>query len=271
MAMHAAIRSIPVATLTTLAFSTLAALCAPVQAQEGTALNETVASPWSANVTAASQYISRGFRQGWGRPALQGGVDYAGPGGFAFGTWLSTIDDRYVEGGKVEWDIYATYNRSLGDVGLLAGVYVYRYPGAHISATDTTYDYTEVALGLTYKWAYAKYNYTVSDEFFGIENARGTGYLDLGANVDLGSGYTLQLHAGQGRVSNNGIWNWRDYRVGVAKILAPGWTLSGAYTRAHGATDAYDRYTTGVPNGAGVIETSDPAKGTFVVALLRTF
>ena len=269
MAMHAATRSIPVTTLTTLAFSTLAALCAPAHAQE--VAPATVASPWSANDTAATQYISRGFRQGWGRPALQGGVDYAGPGGFAFGTWLSTIDDRYVEGGKVEWDLYATYNRSVGDVGLLAGVYVYKYPGAHISATDTTYDYTEVALGLTYKWAYAKYNYTVSDEFFGIENARGTGYLDLGANVDLGSGYTLQLHAGQGRVSNNGIWNWRDYRVGVAKILAPGWTLSGAYTRAHGATDAYDRYTTGVPDGAGVIATSDPAKGTFVVALLRTF
>lgn len=267
--MHAATRSLTAAPLTVWAM--LAMACAPTLAMAQEVEPATVASPWSANVTAASQYISRGFRQGWGRPALQGGVDYAGPGGFAFGTWLSTIDDRYVEDGKVEWDIYGTYNRSVGDVGLLAGVYVYKYPGAHINATDTTYDYTEVALGVTYKWAYAKYNYTVSDAFFGIENARGTGYLDLGANVDLGAGYTLQLHAGQGRVANNGIWNWRDYRVGVAKVLAPGWTLSGAYTRAHGATDAYDRYTTGVPDSAGAIAISDPAKGTFVVALLRTF
>jgi len=76
MAMHAAVRSIPVMGLVI-----AAALCAPAQGQ-AEAL-ETVASPWSANVTAASQYISRGFRQGWGKPALQGGVDYAGPGGFA--------------------------------------------------------------------------------------------------------------------------------------------------------------------------------------------
>lgn len=266
MAMHAAVRSIPVMGLVI-----AAALCAPARGQE---VVQIVASPWSANVTAASQYISRGFRQGWGKPALQGGVDYAGPGGFAFGTWLSTISDRYVEDGTVEWDLYGTYTGKLGNddaIGYSAGVYVYKYPGAHIAATDTTYDYTEVALGLTYRWAYVKYNYTVSREFFGIENARGTGYLDLGANLDLGDGYTMQLHAGQGRVANNAVWNWRDYRVGVAKVLAPGWTLSAAYTRAHGATDAYDRYTTGVPNGAGVIETSDPARGTFVVALLRTF
>ncbi len=32
-------------------------------------------SPYSANVTFASQYISRGFQQTWGKPALQGGLD----------------------------------------------------------------------------------------------------------------------------------------------------------------------------------------------------
>jgi hypothetical protein len=46
---------------------------------------------------------------------------------------------------------------------------------------------------------------------------------------------------------------------------------AGSYTRAFGATHAYDRYTTGVPDGAGRLAYSNPAKGTFVLALSRTF
>ncbi len=46
-------------------------------------------SPYSANVTFASQYISRGFQQTWGKPALQIGLDYANPNGLFVGTWAS--------------------------------------------------------------------------------------------------------------------------------------------------------------------------------------
>ncbi|MYM94671.1 TorF family putative porin [Duganella vulcania] len=251
--------------------STLAlAASAPVSAQ--TAADPVPASsPVTANVTLASQYISRGFRQTWGKPALQGGFDYTGPGGFSAGTWLSNVSNRFVENGTLEWDLYGAYGGAAGDVGYSAGVYYYKYPGAEIHATHTTYDYAELALGLTYKAAYAKYNYTVTKEFFGIENARGTGYLDLGANVDLGEGYTLNLHFGHGRVANNSMWSWRDYKAGVTKVLAPGWAVSAAYTKAHGKTGAYDNYTLGIPNSAGVIETSNPADGTLVLALTRTF
>ena len=251
----------------------LSALCAPARAQNAAAPVDPAAavSPFSANVTLASQYVSRGFRQTWGKPALQGGFDYAGPAGFSAGIWLSTVSDRFIEDGTLEWDIYGAYSGNAGDIGYTGALYVYIYPGAEYRATATSYDYTEVALGLNYKFAYVKYNYTVSKTFFGIEDARGTGYLDIGANIDLGGGYALQLHAGQGRVANNGAWNWRDYKFGVSKSLAPGWTLAGAYTRAHGATGAYDHYTLGVPNSAGAIESSNPAEGTFVLSLTRTF
>jgi uncharacterized protein (TIGR02001 family) len=263
--------------LTTTAFA-LFVLGGPACAQNAAVAAESApadvspgAAPVSANVTLASQYISRGFRQTWGKPALQGGFDYTGRGGFSAGTWLSNVSDRYIENGSLEWDIYGAYNGSAGDIGYTAAFYTYIYPGAEYRATATTYDYTEVALGLNYKFASVKYNYTVSKEFFGIENARGTGYLDIGANFDLGDGYALLLHAGQGRVANNSIWNWRDYKVGLSKALAPGWSLAAAYTRAHGATDAYDRYTLGIPNSAGVIESSNPAEGTFVLSLTRNF
>ncbi|WP_373990720.1 TorF family putative porin [Duganella sp. BuS-21] len=229
------------------------------------------ASPFSANVTLASQYVSRGFRQTWGKPALQGGFDYAGANGFSAGTWLSTVSNRFVENGTLEWDVYGAYGASVGDLGYSIGYYQYLYPGARYQATDTTYNYGELALGLSYKVVYAKYFYTVSPEFFGIENARGTGYLDLGANLDLGQGWTLNLHFGHGRVANNSVWNWRDYKAGVSKVLAPGWTLAAAYTRAHPRTGAYDNYTLGIPNSAGVIPTSNPADGTLVLSLSRSF
>lgn len=228
-------------------------------------------APLTGNLTLTSQYISRGFRQTWGKPALQGGLDYADPSGFSAGTWLSTVSNRYIEDGTLEWDIYGNYGASLGPLGYSAGLYVYKYPGAEYRAAHLTYDYVEVALGLSYQVAYLKYNYTVSKEFFGIANARGTGYLDVGANPDLGDGYTLNLHYGQGRVANNSLWSWRDYKIGVSKLLAAGWTLSGAYTRAHGKTNVYDTYTLGIPNSAGHIDVSNPAAGTLVLALTRTF
>lgn len=228
-------------------------------------------SPFSANITLTSQYISRGFRQTWGKPALQGGFDYSGPAGFSAGTWLSTVSNRYVEDGTLEWDIYGAYNGSVGDIGYSGALYTYIYPGARYRATATEYNYTEIALGLNYKFLYAKYNATVSKDFFGIENARGTGYLDLGSNIELGMGYSLQLHAGQGRVTNNSMWNWRDYRIGISKTLGPGWSLTTGYTRAFGNTDVYDHYTLGISNSAGVIEHSDPAVGTFVLSISRTF
>lgn len=246
-----------------------------VQAQNvidaGAPAAASAAAPLTANLTLSSQYISRGFRQTWGKPALQGGFDYADPSGFSAGTWLSTVSNRYIEDGTLEWDIYGNYNGSVGELGYSGGLYVYKYPGAEYRATHTTYDYAELALGLSYQVAYIKYFYTVSKEFFGITNARGTGYLDVGANPDLGGGYTLNLHYGQGRVANNSMWSWRDYKLGVTRQLAPGWAVSAAYTRAHGKTNAYDAYTLGIPNSAGKIDVSNPAAGTLVLALTRTF
>jgi len=226
----------------------------------------------TANATVASQYISRGVRQTWGKPAAQAGIDYVHPSGWSAGTWVSTISDRFVEKGTVEWDIYGGYTGSIGAIGYSALAYYYKYPRAVISATGTKFDYAELSGGLTYKSLYAKYNYTVTRDFFGITNARGTGYLDVGANHELGEGWTLNLHGGDGRVAGSGneIWDWRDARAGVTKTLGSGWSAAVAYTRAWGRTDIYKTYTTGVPNG-GVIDYADVTRGTLVVSVTRTF
>lgn len=231
------------------------------------------ASTWSANAGAASQYVSRGFRQTWGKPALQAGVDVVHPDGWSAGTWVSNVSGRYIENGRLEWDIYGGYAGTAGPLGYSVMAIFYRYPGAVIASSGTKYDYAELSAGLSYRALYFKYNHTVTRGFFGIAQARGTGYLDAGANLVLADGYTLNLHAGEGRVAGagNDAWNWRDLKVGLTRSLDGGWSLAGAYTRAFGATDAYDRYTTGVADAGGHIAYANPAAGTFVVTLGRSF
>jgi uncharacterized protein (TIGR02001 family) len=225
------------------------------------------------NAGLASQYISRGFRQTWGKPAIQAGVDINHRSGWSAGSWVSNVSDRYIENGKLEWDLYGGYSGSLGEAGYSLNVLYYKYPGAVVKATGTRFDYGELSAGLSYKSLYAKYNYTFTRDFFGIANARGTGYFDGGANLDLGHATVLNLHAGEGRVAGagNDYWNWRDVKVGLTHTLAGGWSVAGAYTRAYGATHAYDRYTTGVPDAAGHIAYSNPARGSVVLTLVRTF
>jgi uncharacterized protein (TIGR02001 family) len=227
----------------------------------------------SGNATVASQYVSRGLRQTWGKPAVQFGVDLNHASGWSAGSWVSNVSDRLVENGRLEWDLYGGYGASLGPLGYSLTALYYKYPGALVGATGTRYDYGELSAGLSYKSLYAKYNYTVTRDFFGIANARGTGYLDGGANIALGHGTTLNLHAGEGRVAGagNDYWNWRDVKVGLTRSLPSGWSVAAAWTRAYGATHAYDSYTTGVPNGAGHISYSNPAKGSLVLSLTRHF
>lgn len=227
----------------------------------------------SANATIASQYVSRGFRQSWGKPALQAGIDYSHPDGWSVGSWASTVSDRYLQDASVEWDLYGGYSSAVGELGYSLLAYYYQYPGAIYRASGVKYDYGEVLLGLSYKMLYAKYYRTVTRDFFGITGARGTGYLDLGANIALDQAWSLNLHAGNGRVAGTGndIWNWRDARLGLARAFDGGWSASLAWTRAWGATDAYDHYTLGVPDGAGRIAVSNPAAGTVVLALSKTF
>ncbi|MGZ8968677.1 MAG: TorF family putative porin [Telluria sp.] len=250
---------------------------APAHAQLANALpiaNASEArSSLATTVALASQYVSRGIRQTWGRPALQLSVDYSDDNGWSAGTFVSNVSDRFIENGALEWNAYGGYSGSAGDIGYSATAIYYKYPGARIAASGTRFDYGEVAGALSWKGVSAKYFYTVTPHFFGIRDARGTGYLDLGSNHDVGHGYTLGLHAGNGRVAgaSNEYWNWRDARVSLARTLAGGLTVTGAYSRAWGATDAYDAYSTGLPNRAGVTEYANAAKGTFVLTLATTF
>jgi uncharacterized protein (TIGR02001 family) len=239
------------------------------------------ASPLTANVTLASQYVSRGFRQTWGKPAIQDGFDYAHPSGLFAGTWLSTVSSKFVEGGTVEWDLYGGYGGSIGDVSYSGTIYYYVYPGARMAASATNYNYGEFVAALTYKWFTVKYWLTYTPNYFGYdsqslgighdEGSRGSGYLDVNANIDLTHGFSLLLHYGWERVQNFSAYNWQDAKVAVSKTFDGGWTLAGAVTKGWGATNVYDHYTTGARDSSGNIAVSNPLQTTFLATLTKTF
>jgi len=231
------------------------------------------AAAFTANAGVASQYVWRGLRQSDGKPAAQAGVDYLHTSGWSAGTWVSSVGDRYLDKGSVEWNVVGGYGGSVGELGYSLIGQATRYPGGARGPNGVRFDYAELAAGLSYKALYAKYHYTVSRNFAGIANARGSGYLDGGANVGLGDTTTLNLHAGEGRVAGagNDYWNWRDVKVGLTHRLGGGWKMAGAYTRAFGATHAYERDTSGSANRTARIGYTNPGKNTLVVSLARTF
>ena len=195
----------------TLALASLGAAFT-VRAQEAKPDNEV-----SLNAAVATDYRYRGISQSRLKPALQGGADYVNnPSGLYAGTWVSTI--KWVKDaggdGDIEWDLYGGKKGELApgvsyDVG---GLY-YFYPSNALATSANTFElYGQVGYGP----GYIKYSHATTN-LFGTSNSKNSGYLDVGANLDIGTGLLLNLHVGHQRVKNNGAFSYTDYKIGVTK------------------------------------------------------
>lgn len=186
----------------------------------------------SANVSVASKYKYRGQEQSdpdeYVVPAIQGGFDYTA-GGFYVGNWNSSIG--FAHGTEV--DLYGGYKGEAGKLGYDVGVLTYYYPGSDVSSLNTT----EVYGGLSYGIFTGKLSLTVSDKYFGIADASGTAYLDLGANYEFMAGTTLNLHVGYTAFSDGakdlGAPNYVDYKIGATKDLGNGFSAAAAWVGAN--------------------------------------
>jgi uncharacterized protein (TIGR02001 family) len=176
----------------------------------------------SFNAAVVSDYRYRGISQTRLQPALQGGFDYINnPTGLYAGTWLSTIKWTKDAGGDghVEWDLYAGKRGQINDdvsydVGVLS--YVYAGNGLDHVAGFVDANTTELYGQIGYGPAYVKYSHAVTN-LFGFVDSKNSGYLDVGANFDLGEGYTLNLHGGHQKVSHNEAASYSDWKLGVTK------------------------------------------------------
>lgn len=208
-----------------LACAVMAAFAASAQAEEQKPDNEV-----SFNAAAISDYRYRGISQTRLKPALQGGVDYVNnPSGIYAGAWGSTIKWTRDAGGdgSVELDLYAGKRGQLGaDLSYDVGVLAYVYPSNDLKhvAGFANADTTELYGQLGYGPAYVKYSHSVTN-LFGFDDSKNSGYLDLGANIEAGGGYTVNLHAGHQKVKNASQADYSDWKIGATRDFG---VVSGA-------------------------------------------
>lgn len=242
------------------------------------------ASPhtFTANINLVSEYRFRGIDQTWGKPAMQGGVDYAHADGWYAGLWGSNVSSNSYPGGNLELDYYAGYNGKItDDFGWTAGGYGYYYPGADFNKQITAgnpsqkYDNFEVNAGLSWKFISYKLSYATTD-YFGANTktgytsgTKGTLYHDVSVNYPIMDDVILGFHVGRTDVKSNltsGVNpDYTDYKLSVAKTFTGGWNASLAYVKS--SNDAFFKNTASL----ATTETRDLNKGVVVLQAGRTF
>ena len=281
-----------------LASAVVAAFAAPAMVSSAFAED---ASPVSYNVGLVTDYLFRGVSQTHGAPALQGGVDYVHSSGFYLGAWASQITwvKDWLGKGRLEIDVYGGYKNTFGggDWNYDVGYITYNYPGAGpaIPTVLAKPDTQEMYGSLGYKWLSVKYSIATSKNFIGWyggtglnQNTRGSGYLELNANYDMGNGWTAIGHYGHQNVKNSvdvpaGLRNanYSDWKAGVSKDLGfgtvtlvySGTNTSGVCTSSVAtSTNSYCWPSGNFVSGVGPsTNLRDVGKGTAVLSFLKTF
>lgn len=248
----------------------LAALAVP-----GVAMADTApASLFSGNVSLTTNYLYRGISQTAGKPAIQGGFDYANPNGLYVGAWGSNIswisDAAVASGASLELDTYAGYKGGFAtdfsyDVGFLR----YNYVGYYAPAA-TKADTNEIYGMIGWKWFTLKYSDSLGDTF-GMPSASGTNYIDLsasytpdGTDITLGAHYGKQNYKGSaadGYKLAGADPSYSDYKLSVSKPWGA-YVWAAAYSSTNATKGGF--YTT-VPLADG--STQDLGKSTVVLSV----
>ena len=202
----------------------------------------------TANAGLFTEYIFRGISQTAGKPAVQGGFDWAHSSGFYLGTWGSNIswleDFGAYNRSSLEWDFYGGYKNNFPgtedwnyDVGLL----YYYYPG-HKNPNVSSANTLELYGAVGWKWVSLKASYTLSDNYFGTrptgEKSQGTWYWDLTATYPVpDTAWALIGHVGGLRLRNNGSGDfdadYTDWKLGASYTIPDGTVFKGLEVGAY--------------------------------------
>lgn len=250
----------------------------------------TIAEPagphtFTGNMTLATDYRFRGISQTFGKPTIQGGVDYSHESGIYLGNWNSNVNEATgYPGGSIEMDFYGGWKTTFAeDFGFDIGLLYYYYPGTDtgvyspcnakngFSCASGRVDNTEMYVGLSWKTLSFKWSHAFSD-YFSIPGTSGTNYFDLSGTYDLGDGWGVNGHVGYTDLRdfqsiNGDSGKYTDWKLGVTKDFS-GWVVGLAYvdTNAKGSNlgDTYRYMNT---NGKEL----DAGKATAVLSLTKTF
>lgn len=238
----------------------------------------------TANAGLFSEYIFRGIAQSAGKPAIQGGFDYAHASGFYAGTWASNIswleDFGAYSHSSVEWDVYAGFRNNFPDSDFFydLGVYGYLYPGSrNPGVTDA--DTWELYGALGWKWVSVKVSYSLTDYFGARPDASarktdGTWYVDASATYPIGgTGFAILAHVGHldvrhdgtdGDLATRGKVSYTDWKLGASYTVADGLFKNVELGAYYTGNDAKSRFYT---DASGY----DTAKDRGVVYIRKTF
>lgn len=251
----------------------------------------------TANIGLFSSYRFRGIDQTYGKPALQGGFDYAHESGFYAGNWNSNVSSGAgFPDGNLEMDFYGGWKKTWGDWGLDLGGIVYYYPGSEgrglgIGADKGAVTNKELYIGGSWKTVSLKYYHSV-DDYFSLrgwdstgastgKSTKGTHYIDLSASYDLGNGWGVNGHVGHLSAKRMSNGSYTDWKVGVTKDFS-GWVVGLSYvgTNADGDCSGATTYQPycfykSIQDDDGALDFSnsnkDAGRGIAVLSVSRTF
>ncbi len=255
-----------------IALALVGAFASPVFAAD-TDVAPTPVHSVTGNLALVTNYVFRGISQSQNHAAIQGGFDYSHVSGLYAGTWASSVswvtrsDYSAKDNNSMELDIYGGYKGAFADdFSYDVGFIKYYYPGT-LNGNPTP-DSVEAYAGIAWKFISLKYNYSLSEYLFGWsslsgQNNRGSGYIDLSMNYDLGDGWGVNAHAGHQRIKNNSDASYTDWKLGVTKDLGVG-VVGLAYTDTNANT-------CGDSNATYCWNNKDVAKGGAFLSFSKTF
>jgi len=190
------------------------------------------APPVTGNVSLVSDYLYRGISQTAGKPAIQGGFDYAHPSGFYAGAWGSSIswlsDAGASTGSGMELDTYLGFKNGFAtdfsyDVGFLRYNYDAVFNNDANSPTGSGFpsaDTNEIYGLIGWKWITAKYSYATSN-LFGFTDSSGSGYFDLSASYSPEDFYGIAFgaHVGRQTIKHSSFANYKAGRRSNIQVL----------------------------------------------------
>jgi uncharacterized protein (TIGR02001 family) len=206
----------------------------------------------SASVTLVSDYRSRGISESLGEPALQGRVGYEHPSGWYAELEGSRVSSVLYPGANAELDFVAGYGHKFANgMGINTGLVRYTYPGSEGHAGASGY------FGISWRVLTVRYTRWIRG------GLRGSEYLELNADFDLGGDWKLALHTGTRRFRDEPQAGYSDWRASLAKGF--GKTIVGIF---YTNTDA-DRELYSVHDASGTVrQTAGPA---WVAWISRSF
>ena len=273
----------------------LGALARAEDPPSATAADPAGASPLTATVTLASQYIFRGLRQSWGGPTLQGAFEYNAPHAF-FGVFGSNTSSNYFASAIMELDAYGGLRITPAeDFRIDVGGIAYTYPGATYakfspagSLPDVSYNTAEANLAVTWMGISFRASYALTP-FFGFTDqtapvgafpgdhgagvtaagsqaTRGALYLEAAVTWEIVETWIGNAHLGRQGIAHSTGLSYEDASLGLTKNWPRGWSTSVFVTATRDAAAYHD-----LPAASGDGSTQSVGRTTGVLSLSRTF